>query len=128
MADRALFPDLTDAASDLSPVVSALLIPNVEFLGLSVLLPGILDLKALNDRIDSLVSALLKDGYDERSSVFLFNEVCDALLFGVAAPEPLEGWFPIVVGMRRRVFEGRGLRFRGRRMVYGLLQYLYNSL
>jgi hypothetical protein len=27
----------------------------------------------------------------------LFNEVCDAPPFGVDVPEPLEGWFPILL-------------------------------
>lgn len=65
MADLPLRPDRTEAASDLSATtVSPLLNPEVEFRGLSVL-PGIFDLKApRRDRVDSLVSALLKEGYD----------------------------------------------------------------
>ena len=95
-ADFELFPDRTDAASDLSPSRSPLTNPEVEFRGLSLLLPGIFDLNApLNDRLDSLVSALLNDGYDWRLSSPLSNEVCDTLAFGVLAPEPLEFWFPI---------------------------------
>ena len=62
IADRELFPDRTDAESDLSTRVSPLLNPDVEFRGLSVLLPGILDLNARKDRVDSFVSALLNDG------------------------------------------------------------------
>jgi hypothetical protein len=62
IADRELFPDRTDPASDLSTSVSPLLNPDVEFRGLSVLLPGILDRRARKDRMDSFVSALLNDG------------------------------------------------------------------
>ncbi len=61
-ADRELFPDFTDAPSDLSTSVSPLLKFDVELRGLSVLLPGILDLKPLTDLVDSLVSALLNEG------------------------------------------------------------------
>lgn len=71
------------ARPDSSPLEN----PDVDALGLSVLLPGILDLSARNDLVDSLVSALLKDGYDWRSS--LLSEVCEALL-GVPVPVPLE--------------------------------------
>jgi hypothetical protein len=98
MADRELLPDRTDAASDLSGIAeSPLLSPDVELRGLSVLL-GILDLNApRRDRVDSLVSALLKDGYCWKLSLPLSREVCDALLLGVLAPPvPLELWFPIV--------------------------------
>ena len=79
----------------MSPLAS----PDVDVLGLSVLEPGILDLIApLNDLVDSLVSALLKDGYDCRLSGPrpLSNEVWDVLLLGVPLPEPLDGWLPIV--------------------------------
>ena len=63
MAERPLFPERKDPASDLSTRVSPLLNPDVELRGLSVLpLPGILDLKPRNERMDSLVSALLKEG------------------------------------------------------------------
>lgn len=88
--DAALFPDTIDAASEFASSVSPLLKPEVELRGLSVLLPGIFDRRARNDRVDSLVSALLKDGYDCRFSAPLSNDVCDALPFGVDAPEPLE--------------------------------------
>lgn len=61
--DRALRPDLTDAAS-------AVLSPEspfdrmAEVRGLSSLpLPGILDRRERNDRDDSFVSDLLNDGY-----------------------------------------------------------------
>lgn len=57
--DFALFPDLTEAASDFSSVGDVM----TEFLGLSVLLePGILDLRALKEREESLVSDLPKEG------------------------------------------------------------------
>jgi hypothetical protein len=62
IAGRELFPDLRDAESDLSTMVSPLLNPDVELRGLSVLPPGILDLSPRKDLIDSLVSALLNDG------------------------------------------------------------------
>lgn len=56
---RPLLPDLTDATSVLS--VSDML--DIELRGLSLaLVPGILDLRARNDREDSLVSDLLKEG------------------------------------------------------------------
>lgn len=61
-ADRELFPDFMDAASDLSSSGSPLLRFDVELRGLSVLLPGILDLRPLKDLVDSLVSALLNEG------------------------------------------------------------------
>ncbi len=62
-ADNPLLPDLTDATSDLSAVASPLDKPVVEPLGLSVLLPGILDLSApRKDLVDSFVSALLNEG------------------------------------------------------------------
>jgi hypothetical protein len=75
------------------------------------LLPGILDLKApLNDLVDSFVSALLNEGYDWRLSKSLFRDVCDALPFGVDAPLPFEGWFPIVRCFYIR--QGRGTKWR----------------
>ena len=61
-ADFPLLPDRTDAASDLSTTASPLLRFEEEFRGLSVLLPGIFDLRPLSDLIDSFVSVLLKDG------------------------------------------------------------------
>ena len=97
-AERPLFPDRKEAASDLSTRVSPLLNPDAELRGLSVLpLPGILDLNPRKDRFDSLVSDLLNDGYDWRLSKSLFKEVCDAPPLGVDVPEPFEGWFPILV-------------------------------
>jgi hypothetical protein len=68
--DLPLLPDLTDAASLESPLENA-----VEFLGLSLLLlPGILDLSERKDRTDSLVSDLLKEGYDCKSPELLFGK------------------------------------------------------
>lgn len=61
-ADRELLPDFTDPASDLSTSVSPLLKFEVELRGLSVLFPGILDLKPRKDLVDSFVSALLNEG------------------------------------------------------------------
>ncbi len=96
-ADRELLPDFTEAASDLSSVVSPLPRADREALGLSVLVPGILDLKALKDLVDSFVSALLKDGYDWRLSAPLSKEIWETPPLGDADPDPLDGWFPIVV-------------------------------
>jgi hypothetical protein len=63
IAERPPFPERKDPASDLSTSASPLLNPDVELRGLSVLPPpGILDLSPRNDRMDSLVSALLNDG------------------------------------------------------------------
>lgn len=60
--DLPLFPDVTEAASDLS-TASVPLDSMAEFLGLSVFPePGILDLSDRNDREESLVSDLLNDG------------------------------------------------------------------
>lgn len=95
-ADLELLPDLTDAASVRS-AVSPVLKFDVELRGLSVLLPGIFDLSPRKDLVDSLVSALLNDGYDCRFSAPLSNEVLDRLPRGVLVPEPFELWFPIFV-------------------------------
>lgn len=57
--------DLSVSESDLSP---SPLESKAEFLGLSVLLPGILDRRVLKDLADSLVSDLLKEGKDCRAS------------------------------------------------------------
>jgi hypothetical protein len=92
MPDLPLFPDLTEAASDLSSDASPLERPEVELRGLSVLDPGIFDLKDLNDREDSLVSDLLKEGMEERLGPMvrsLSNDVEEALAFGVDTPELL---------------------------------------
>lgn len=59
-AERVLLPDLTDAASDLSFSVPDIM--DIEFRGLSVLVPGIFDLNDRKDLDDSLVSDLLNDG------------------------------------------------------------------
>lgn len=62
MADFALFPDLTEAASDFSPEASPF-DRMAEFRGLSVFpLPGILDRRERKERDESFVSDLLKDG------------------------------------------------------------------
>lgn len=100
IADRELLPDLmrqyqhlkpiqniceriekcatyfTEAASDLSVEGSP---PDTkaesEALGLSVF-PGIFDLNApLNDLLDSFVSALLNEGYEDKLSIPLSNDV-----------------------------------------------------
>lgn len=89
---RPLLPDLTDPASDLSP--DSPFDIRAEFLGLSVLPeePGILDLRALNDLVESLVSDLLNEGYDWRPSGVRSPVLCglDEL------PPSLDVWFPIV--------------------------------
>jgi hypothetical protein len=93
-------------SSDRSATCSPLTKPDVEFRGLSVL-PRILEPKEeRNDRVDSLVSALLKEGYDWRLSL---SDAWDAPPLGEFAPEPLEGWFPIFTGSVQyphyRIFE-----------------------
>jgi hypothetical protein len=92
--ERPLLPDRTEAASAVLSVDEvSTLASTAEFLGLSVLalLPGILDRRDRKDRDDSLVSDLLKDGYDCRG--------------GSPAPEPdpfggelpsLECWLPMM--------------------------------
>ncbi len=62
--DLLLFPDFTDAASDLSAEASPFPLERmVEFRGLSVFpLPGILDRRDRNEREDSFVSDLLNEG------------------------------------------------------------------
>lgn len=59
---RRLLPDFMDSASDLSP--ESPLDIRAEFRGLSVLAeePGIFDLRALKDLVESLVSDLLNEG------------------------------------------------------------------
>jgi hypothetical protein len=75
LLDRPLFPDLTDAASTGFSVGDSPLARLEEPRGLSVLLlPGILERSERRDRDDSLVSDLLKEGYDCR---------------GPSGPEPL---------------------------------------
>jgi len=89
--DLALRPDLTDAASDFSTAAAAAASPldsKVEFLGLSVFPPpGILDRKERNERVESLVSDLLKLGYDCRLSPGPPPPPLE--------PPSLEVWFPI---------------------------------
>ena len=65
----------------------------IEFLGLSDLVPGIFDLSPLKERDDSLVSDLPKDGYDCRPSPDLSIDVDEAFL---GVPVPFEGCWPIV--------------------------------
>lgn len=66
--DFELIPDLMDDASAFSGPPLSMGRPALELRGLSVFEPGILDLIELrNDRDDSLVSVLLKDGYFSRS-------------------------------------------------------------
>lgn len=61
-----LFPDFTEATSDLSGISPFKI---VEFRGLSVFPePGILDRRDRKDREDSFVSDLLKEGYDCKPS------------------------------------------------------------
>lgn len=85
IADRLLLPDRIEPASDLSSPFAR---PAVEFRGLSVLLPGILDRSALKDRVESFVSDLLNEGIDDIRGPLLSKEVDDALFLGVEAPEP----------------------------------------
>lgn len=84
MLERPLLPDRTEAASPVSPLAT------MEFLGLSVLpLPGILDRNPRKDRVESLVSDLLKEGYDWRASP-------EPAPFLEEEPPSLEVWLPIV--------------------------------
>jgi hypothetical protein len=63
--ERPLRPERTEAASAPLSVVESPFAKLEEARGLSDLLfPGILDRSERNDRDDSLVSDLLKDGYD----------------------------------------------------------------
>lgn len=78
--------DFTDPASDLSGPPSMLPSAPADALGLSVFpLLGIFDRMPWKERLDSLVSDLLNDGYDCRLSV---GEVCVGRLDGVLVPEP----------------------------------------
>jgi len=91
--DFPLFPDFTDAASDFSgasPLESI-----VEFLGLSVFPePGILDRRERKERDESLVSDLLKEGYDCNGSEGLRSLL--PVDFEDPAPASLDAWLPIV--------------------------------
>lgn len=88
--DFALRPDFTEAASDFSSPFDRM----VEFRGLSVFPePGILDRRVLNERDDSLVSDLLKEGYDckpsPRSPPGPAPDLEDE-------PPSFEFWFPMI--------------------------------
>jgi hypothetical protein len=91
LLERPLRPDFTEAASAALSVESPFEGRTVEFLGLSVFpLPGILERRERKDREDSLVSDLLKDGYDCRgASLEPLPPFCEPLSF--------ELWLPIVV-------------------------------
>jgi hypothetical protein len=92
--DLPLFPDLTEAASDLSG--TSLLDSMAELLGLSVLPePGILERSERNERDESLVSDRLKEGYDCKTSSLLAAGLEDA------APASLELWLPMVSQCQR---------------------------
>ena len=96
--DLLLPVDLVEAASDLStPPLLVSKLDN-EFRGLSDLpLPGILDRKEpRKDRVDSLVSDLLKDGYDWSPSLILRSPEVEASPFGVLVPSRVfDGCCPI---------------------------------
>jgi hypothetical protein len=82
---------LTEATSDLSATASPFDKPDVDPLGLSVFPPDTFERMApRNDLFDSLVSALLNDGYEAKLSIPLSSDVCEALLLGVVASEPFE--------------------------------------
>jgi hypothetical protein len=86
--DFPLLPDLTEAASDFSGVSP--LVSMAELLGLSVFPePGILERRERNERDESLVSVLLKEGYDCSTSSPLPEALEDA-------PASLELWLPMV--------------------------------
>lgn len=93
--DLPLRPDRTEAASFLlESFVASPLAKMVEFLGLSVLpLPGILDRRERKDRDESLVSDLLKDGYDWRGGS---TAPAEPELLEPEPPLSLEFWLPIV--------------------------------
>lgn len=77
--ERPLVADLTLRASDLSSFDSTSAVEDARGLSLD-LEPGILVLRALlNERIDSLVSDLLKDGYESRLGPPAVG-VCDPVL------------------------------------------------
>lgn len=86
--ERPLRPERTEAASALLSFDESPFAKLEDERGLSVLIfPGILDRSERNDRDDSLVSDLLKDGYDWRVS---------PLEAPVPLDEPsLEAWLPI---------------------------------
>lgn len=92
-ADLPLVDDFTLCASDLSSAAVSPLSPVVDPLGLSAdLLPGILVRKALlKERMLSLVSDLLKEGYESSAGPGPVG-VCEPVLL---LPS-LDGWFPIV--------------------------------
>ena len=96
--DLLLPVDLVEAASDLStPPLLVSKLDN-EFLGLSDLpLPGILERKEpRKDRVDSLVSDLLKDGYDWSPSPTLRSPGVEASPFGGFVPSRVfDGCCPI---------------------------------
>lgn len=91
--ERPLRPERTEAASAVLSLGESPFPKLAEARGLSVLtLPGIFDRSERNDREDSLVSDLLKDGYDWRASP-------------LAAPDPFEEpsfefWLPIANAAR----------------------------
>jgi hypothetical protein len=97
--DLPLRPDLTEAASDLSG--TSPLDKMAELLGLSVLPePGILERRERKERDESLVSDLLKEGYDCRTSSLLPAGLEDA------APASLELWLPMVSQCQRELNSG----------------------
>lgn len=93
--ERALLPDFTDAASDVSSPFPS----RTELRGLSVLLllaPGILLLSERKDRDDSLVSDLDMDG--RLSEMLRSPEPAepDALDDPPPPPPSLDVWFPML--------------------------------
>lgn len=102
--DLPLLPDFTDAISDFSSPLEI----NCEFRGLSVFPPpGILDRRDLKDRLESLVSDLLKDGYDWRPSDPRSETPEPPDLVGFRPPS-VEFWLPMVQ-RRGRLEEGDGV-------------------
>jgi hypothetical protein len=93
MADLALLPDFTEAASDFSAGASPF-DSMVEFRGLSVFpLPGILDRRERKERDESLVSDRLKDGYDCKFS----SRSPGAPELFEDEPPSFEFWFPMIL-------------------------------
>lgn len=96
--DLALRPDRTEAASFLAVSFGVSPLDRIaELLGLSVLpLPGILDRRERNDRVESLVSDLLKEGYDWSGASTALAEPLDPEPLDPEPPLSLEFWLPIV--------------------------------
>jgi len=91
-ADFPLAADLTEAASDLSPMLAPLWAPRPD-VELSRLVPGILLFSdERNDRLESWVSERLKAGRLSKEGPSLFGVLVPSLL----AVLSFDGWLPIL--------------------------------